>query len=314
MGQHLPGIDLGDRGIILEGTGATDDSPNGSVSAARVHFDYFRDMGLRVLEGGTFTASDVDGPPGAHRSAVVVNDAFVERVLGGGNAVGRRIRNVTPPGGTEQWFEIVGVVETWGTNLNNPERGEAMYQPLGSADMHPMRYIVEVAGDPAAFLSTLRTLAVDVDPEATIQNAQPLAQLVERTRMQQRVASMLILGLSAIGMILAATGLYALLSVTVSQRTREIGIRTALGARAASIVMTIARRALLQLLFGVALGCTFGWWIVGQIAIDAEFAVDNVPALVAAVAAGVIVFSALACLSPTLRGLRIQPTEALTES
>jgi predicted lysophospholipase L1 biosynthesis ABC-type transport system permease subunit len=243
-----------------------------------------------------------------------VNDAFVERVLGGGNAVGRRIRNVTPPGGTEQWFEIVGVVETWGTNLNNPERGEAMYQPLGSADMHPMRYIVEVAGDPAAFLSTLRTIATDVDPEATIQNAQPLAQLVERNRMEQRVAGRVIIGLSAIGVILAATGLYALLAVTVSQRSREIGIRTALGARAGSIVRTIARRALVQLLAGVALGCIFGSWIVGQITDNAEFAIDNVPGLIAAVAASVVVFSALACLAPTLRGLRIQPTEALTES
>jgi predicted permease len=314
MGQHLPGIDLGSRRIVLEGTGATDDAPSGWASAPRVHFDYFRDMGLGVLVGRAFTASDVDGAPDAHRPAVVVNDAFVEHVLGGGNALGRRLRYVTAPGSTEQWFEIVGVVETFGTNLNNPARGEAMYHPLGSADMHPMRYLVEVAGDPAAFLPTLRTIAADVDPEATIQNAQPLTQLVERGRMEMRVASTLILGLSAIGMILAATGLYALMSVTVSQRTREIGIRTALGARAGSIVMTIARRTLVQLLAGVALGCIFGWWIVGQITEDAEFAIDNVPGLIAAVAAAVVVFSALACLSPTLRGLRIQPTEALRES
>ncbi|MEX2048489.1 MAG: ABC transporter permease [Gemmatimonadota bacterium] len=314
MGQHLPGSDLNDRQVIIEGTDATDDTPSGWAPTARVHVDYFRDLGLEVLEGRTFSASDVAGAPDAHRPAVVVNDAFVERVLGGGEAVGRRLRYVTAPGAVEQWFEIVGVVETWGTNLNNAERGEALYHPLASADMHPMRYIIEVAGDPAAFLPTLRTIAAAVDPEATIQGAEPLSQLVERTRLELRVGSIFIFALSAVGMILAATGLYALMSVTVSQRTREIGIRTALGARAGSIVMTVARRALVQLLAGVTLGCIFGWWIVRQITVNAEFAIDNVPALIAAVAACVIVFSALACLSPTLRGLRIQPTEALSES
>jgi len=314
MGQHLPGTELGDRQIIIEGSGATDDAPSGWAAAARVHFDYFRDMDLRVVAGRTFTAADVEGDPTAHRPAVVVNEAFVERVLGGGDAVGRRVRNVTPPGGTEQWFEIVGVVETWGTNLANPERSEAMYHPIGSADLHPMRYLIEVAGDASGFIPTLRALAADVDPEATVQAAEPLADIVARARTQMRILSTFVLVLSTIGMVLAATGLYALISVTVSQRTREIGIRTALGASAASVVATIARRAALQLLAGVALGSVLASWIAREVTTDGEFAIDNVPGLIAAVAAGVIVFSALACLQPTLRGLRIQPTEALTDS
>jgi hypothetical protein len=279
-----------------------------------VHVDYFRDMGMRIVQGRGFTAADVEGAAGALRSAIVVNEAFVERVLGGGNALGRRLRYAAGTGGAEQWLEIVGVVETFGTNITNPDRSEALYQPLGSADLHPMRYIIEVADDPATFLPTLRTIAADVDPEAVIQNAQPLTDLLALTLLEMRAGSILVFVLSAIGMLLAATGLYALMSFTVSQRTREIGIRTALGARAADIVKTIAKRALLQLLAGVALGCVFGWWIVDLVTNDTEFVVGSLPGLVAGVAAAVIIISALACLSPTLRGLRIQPTEALSES
>jgi putative ABC transport system permease protein len=177
-----------------------------------------------------------------------------------------------------------------------------------------MRYIIEVADNPATFIPTLRTIAADVDPEAVIQNAQPLADLLALSLLEMRAGSILVFVLSGVGMLLAATGLYALMSFTVSQRTREIGIRTALGARAGSVVMTIAKRALLQLVAGVALGCVFGWWIVDQVTNETEFAVESVPGLIAGVAMAVIVFSALACLSPTLRGLRIQPTEALRES
>jgi predicted permease len=314
MGRHVPGVGFADRPMVLEGTGATDDAPSGWAATGQVHVDYFRDMGMRVLQGRGFTVADVEGPPGAPRSAIVVNEAFAERVLGGGNALGRRLRYAVGTGGAEQWLEIVGVVETFGTNFTNPDRSEALYQPLGSADLHPMRYIIEVADDPVTFLPTLRTIAADVDPEAIIQSAQPLTDLLALSLLELRVASILVFVLSAIGMLLAATGLYALMSFTVSQRTREIGIRTALGARAADVVKTIAKRALLQLLAGVALGCVFGWWIVGTVTNDTEFAVESVPGLVAGVAVAVVVFSALACLSPTLRGLRIQPTEALSES
>ena len=243
-----------------------------------------------------------------------MNDRFVERVLGGGSAVGRRLRFTVPPAPSEQWFEIVGVVETFGSNVTNPERSEAMYMPLGSADLHPMRYAIEVAGSPGAFLPTLRSVAADVDPEAIVQNAQTLEDFLALMLLELRAASILIFVLSAVGMILAATGLYALMSFTVSQRTREIGIRTALGAGARNVVMTIARRALLQLLAGVALGSAFGWWQLVMVLNDGEFTVWSVPGLVGSVAGAVIVFSVLSCLSPTLRGLRIQPTEALGET
>ena len=314
MGRHVPGVGLGDRPIVVENTGGTDQAPNGWASYGFVHVDYFRDLGIRVLHGRDFTAADVEGAADAHRPPIIVNDRFVERVLGGGDALGRRLRFTVPPATREEWFEIVGVVETFGANVTNPERSEAVYMPLGSADFHPMRYIIEVAGSPTDFLPTLRSIATDVDPEAMVQDAQTLADFVALRLLEMRSVSIMIFLLSGVGMILAATGLYALMSFTVSQRTREIGIRTALGAGARSVVMTIAKRALVQLLVGVTLGSVFGWWLLDMVLNDGEFVVSSLPGLVAGVAAAVLVFAALSCLSPTLRGLRIQPTEALAES
>ncbi len=119
--------------------------------------------------------------------------------------------------------------------------------------------------------------------------------------------------LTRVKLILRSTGLYALLSFTVSQRTREIGIRTALGAGTADIVFAVARRAAIQVGVGLALGVGWGWVLLNETQFDVTIEVGNILltlALTAAVAGCVCLF---ACAHPTLRGLRIQPTEALRE-
>jgi ABC-type antimicrobial peptide transport system permease subunit len=135
---------------------------------------------------------------------------------------------------------------------------------------------------------------------------------VAQSQLERRTVTFFVLALSVVGMLLAATGLYALMSFTVSQRTREIGIRSALGADAKDVVTTIARRACAQLVIGVAVGSVAGWQLVrGNAGI---FGVDSELRLVTGVAVAVILFSALTCLPPIRRGLRIQPTEALRET
>ncbi len=140
-----------------------------------------------------------------------------------------------------------------------------------------------------------------------------LAEAAEASQLENWLASLLVVVLSLIGTILAAAGLYALMSFTVSQRSREIGIRMALGARAVSVVGTIARRAAFQLGVGVALGAVFGAWLLKELTDDIGIMAVNIPLVLAAVGAVVVLMVAAACLSPILRGLRIQPTEALRE-
>jgi putative ABC transport system permease protein len=309
MGATVPGTGGARRRVTIDGAG---DETAVDVLGARVHVDYFRGLGIDVLQGRTFTAGDVEGLDRYERLAVVVNDQFVKDVLGGGDAVGRLIRfTELAPGEPAVAYEIVGVVETFGTNLVYPDYGAAVYHPLSTADVHPMQYIIEFDGDATAFIPRLNSIGATVDPDAIVTIRGTVAELVATQRIAMRVGGVFVLTLSAVGVLLAATGLYALLSFTVSQRTREIGIRTALGASAKDVIATIARRALAQLVVGIALGSAAGWNLIQNEA--PVFALDRIPELVAGVAIAVMLFSTLSCLAPIRRGLRIQPTEALRE-
>ena len=126
-----------------------------------------------------------------------------------------------------------------------------------------------VFGPPVAAVATVVTESTGIAGEASV------AELVANQRFEMRTVTLFVFILSAVGILLAATGLYALTSFTVAQRTREIGIRTALGADAGHVIATIARRALGQLSVGVALGSASGWYLVHDT--SPIFAIDSVP-------------------------------------
>ncbi len=195
----------------------------------------------------------------------------------------------------------------------NPARDQGVYHPRGPGEIHPVSYVIEAGDDPAAFTPRLRAIAAEVDPTAMIERPMLLSDLNDSDTFVYTSLAFVLVVLSAIAIILSAAGLYALMSFTVTQRTREIGVRTALGAHPKSIVYTIARRATLQLGLGVVLGAVFAAYILAVIAQFPEMRPQNMPLLVAGVAAGTVLVGMLACLVPTLRGLRIQPTEALRE-
>ena len=258
----------------------------------------------------------MEGGPGARHPTAIVNQTFVDQMLGGRNAVGRRFRYVSPfgPEPTEDdWVEIVGVVGSFGMNPINPARDATVYHPLAPGEANPIEYTVEVGGDPRAFLGRFRALAATVDDEATT-TASVVSEVMHRQRLFFRSVFLGQVVLAAIGFLLAVTGLYALMAFTVAQRTREIGIRTALGAGAGDIVRTVARRAALQLGVGLALGAVWAWVLLREVQFDVVMAPPNIPLIVGLTVVGAAVVGIVACAAPTLRGLRIEPTEALRNS
>jgi hypothetical protein len=276
-------------------------------------------LGARIENGRDFTNSDLLGTLDRDRTSVIVNIAFVEHVLGGGNPIGRRVRYLG--GGPDlaregqepsPWYEIIGVVGHLGMNETNPERDEGMYHPVAPAELNPIWTAVRVGEDPMSFLPRLRQIASEIDPDAMIQYPASLDHAPNEVLTATRWFTLLFAFLASIAIVLSGAGLYALMSFTVSQRTREIGIRTAVGARPGRIVVAIARRAFLQLVGGITLGVAVGIRLISMLS-DDTMRGANWPLMMVGIAGFVLLIGMLACLAPTLRALRIRPVEALKE-
>jgi putative ABC transport system permease protein len=205
---------------------------------------------------------------------------------------------------------VVGVVGSAGmvTEIGNRRDDSGFYRPLRAGELHPVRLGVHLAGPPAAFAARLRAIVADVDPTVLVDDPLPLNEVVNLDRELMQWALLGVGVVAGIALVLSVAGLYALMSFTVSQRTREIGVRSALGADVADIMAVVVRRALFQLSLGVALA------VVGSlVALLKVFPTDSEEWLWQLVGASALVLAIglAACVVPTLRGLRIRPVEAL---
>ena len=281
------------------------------VSRAFVAPDYFRVLGTRLLAGRELLSGDT--LVGAR--VVIVNERFVERVLGGRNAIGRRVRYLARdfegdlPPGEQPWYEIVGVAPDLGMTSGFGSAG--IYHPLTSEEASSVFLVARVKGEPEAFAPTLQRLAAAVDPTLRLHSILPLDEMdaaeLEFNDFWLRLTGMLTL----VALILSWAGIYAVMSFTVSRRTREIGIRVALGGRARTVVLAILRQPLLQVTLGIALGMALFLALrVGLSDPGGEPSAREVAVLVGygAVMLGVCL---LACVVPARRALGVEPTEAL---
>lgn len=317
LAETLPGHDHHDDWIEVEGDEAPPDPRGHFVLWTDVGLGFFAGLDQPILSGRNFDQADLVGTNPRTRPSVIVNTSFVREVLGGRSAIGRRFR-YTPREGDEPgpWFEIVGVVGHLGMNEAVPEADAGFYHPMAPGDINPVGVAVHLANDPVAFVPRLRRLTAEVDPAAMVQETHVMTRVFSGVRLGTRWGLLVLVLLSSIAIVLSAAGLSALIAFTVSQRTREIGIRTALGALPRDIVAAVARRAFLQLASGVAAGVALSAllvpWLFGggaQILLDES----SVAATVTTVGGLTLAVGLLACVPPIVRGLRIRPVEALKE-
>ncbi len=261
---------------------------------------YFGAFGSALLSGRDFNQSDID-----NGHTLLVNQSFVQHVLGGRNPIGQRIR--IGAGDDERieskdWYEIVGVVKDFGMELPKPEDQAAMYRAsspvVGSAGQMVIR-----ANNPLAFASRLRAVTLDVDPSIRLSDIQSLDKVGGEEVRRIRTLTIVAWIVAFIVLVLSATGIHALMSFTVTRRTREIGIRAALGANTAHIVRGIFSRAFVQIGIGLALGTAI-------VALVGFGSMRQFLLLIAADSVMLIV-GLTACAIPLRRALRVDPTEAL---
>ena len=316
-----PGDGRFERRGRVDGDGSPPDFPGLPVVTSRVEPGFFGTLGIEPLFGRTFEPGDVPVEVGQTPTRVLVNTKFLDRRgMDHHRAVGQTMR-ISDPGEapTGPWMEIVGVVPDLEASLGRAifDGTPMAYLPAAPGGVHPLTLVIDLGDDTTAFAPVLRSLLVDADPTAILSDVVALDELPNGAALVQRTASGILVGLSLIAIVLSTAALYALMSFTVARRTREIGVRIALGGKSSRIVASIARRSLCQIMFGVVLGAGF-WAVVftrlsavGAFRGELGVAVQSWPYVLSITTGVVVTTGLLACLAPTLRGLRIRPVEAL---
>jgi putative ABC transport system permease protein len=307
--EHFPGTYHERPALELEGMPVvTDEGLRPRAQYGRVGLEFFQNIGATVQAGRGFHSGDLQ--PDAR--VVVVNESFVRTHLGGRNALGRSIRFASRPGEPPApWFEIIGVVKDvamW-ADPKLPDRA-GVYFPMQPANRPWVRLAVHTNGDPMAFAPRLRALANEVDPGLRLEKMGSLEEYAHGLLYAMSFWFRILLVLGSIALVLSLVGIYSVMSFTVARRTREIGVRVALGAGRKRIMTALFARALRQVGLGVGIGVLVLQIIATRFSADGLFSINNA-ALLIVYGVGMLGVCMLACVVPARRALRIQPTEAL---
>jgi putative ABC transport system permease protein len=294
------------EGQDLELVGAPPLKPGELLTAdyAQVSPGYFAAMNIPLLQGRDFTERDTTNAP----LVLIVNETFIRQFGLGTNVLGRRLKISDS---SKRESEIIGVVKDGkGNDLASPARG-AMYRSYKQFCRGRMTLVIRTQRRAADVVRAVRAELDQLDKDLPLENIHTMTQLVESSVAQRKLSVRLLSGFAGVALLLAAIGLYGVLAYTVTQRTREIGIRAALGAQRADVIGLVLRQGMtlagLGLLIGLAgaFGLTH---LIRKLLFGVQptdpFTFAMIPLLLSAVAV-------LACWLPARRASKVDPMEAL---
>lgn len=289
----------------IEGSPSPDADDMPTVVISIVSPGYFETMGIPLVRGRTLQAGDRENTPGV----VVISRAAADRWFPEGDALGRRLR-IDDEG---DWLQVVGVVgDTRNVGVDaqpEPEIFVSTQQLLGP--WNQLFLLVSTMADANAMLPAVRAEVAAMDPEQPVYMVRTVAEAFAQEQTQRRVATTTLTFFGAFALLLAALGIYAVSAYSVSQRTREIGLRMALGASRGSVLSLVVRQSLLPVVIGAAAGLV-GALLVGSVLRDMLFEVDTVD--IATLVGVMLLFGAIATFAswlPARRGTLLDPVAAL---
>ena len=295
----------------IEGRTESESGRPASANFQPVSWDYFRTVGMTIISGRPFTQQDDQDHPGV----AIVNEAFARQYLPQGTALGQRIQPVLP---AQIWnnerltsFEVVGIVRNVKSAGWNAESEPTYYLPATQAPFQAMTILVRTRNDPATLVSALRNAVQTIDPTQPVTNIRTLDQIVSDSIAQPRL-NMLLMGLfGGLALILAAVGIYGLMSYSVTERTREIGTRMALGAQVLDVLRLVLKQGMTLALIGEVIGLV-GAFALTRVIRGLLFGVAPTDAMTfIAVAAVLTSVALLACYFPARRAAKVDPLVAL---
>ena len=278
---------------------------------------FFATLGARIVAGRDFNEHDALNVEAPHQSlpvsesgqrAVIVNEAFVKRYFGGRNPLGARVAMGASPGAKPD-SEIVGVVENI-SYTNVREQSEQAYFPIGT-ELSGSNFYLRFRGTPESAFRSIRAILRNADPTLPISYFRTLDEQIDRSLNTERMLAALSSSFGTLALLLSLVGLYGVMSFVVTQRTREIGIRLALGATRVSTIWLVLRDALTMIAAGtaIALPCV---WALGRLVQSQLYNVKPTDPITILAATLVLCSTALgAALIPARRAAAVSPTDAL---
>jgi predicted permease len=266
---------------------------------------YFRLLGIPLLEGRDFTAQDQEKT----EQVMIVSQTFAHRYFGGGEAIGRKVY------GWGQWFTVVGVAGDSKYHTPNENTEPFLYVPFRQiyrADMAIALY-VKAAGSTNQTVAMMRREVRALDPELDLYDPMPLRDFMQASLFPQKMGASLLALLGAVAMLLAAIGLYSVMAYSISQRTHEIGVRIALGARPADVRRMMVRQGMEMAGMGLAAGVLAALALTRAAAGLLVKVSPSDPAVFAAATLFLAGVALVASYVPAVRATRIDPNQALRE-
>jgi putative ABC transport system permease protein len=263
---------------------------------------YFKAMGIPLLRGREFT--DADGPEAP--TVVIASQAAARRLWGDADPIGRTVHRPTQT----QQFTVVGVVGDVRSSALNQE-SPALYYPLPWRASPLVDIAVRTTGDPAALVPTLRAKVHELDAELALANIRTMDQWIANNAAQPRLNAVLLGVFAAAALLIAAIGIYGVLAYSVTHRTREIGVRMALGATPRGVMRLVVGQGMTVVSIGLGLGL-FGGLALGRAVSSLVYGVTvRDPLTYAAVSVVLGSVALAACVLPARRAARVDPIVAL---
>jgi putative ABC transport system permease protein len=276
---------------------------------ASVSPDYFRTLKIQLIRGRTFDVEDRAGKT----PVVIIDEKLANRCFPGQDPIGQQLAEDAHKADAVR-YTIVGMVRTVRHDdlANQPKLAE-LYFPVSQRPDLRMTLLLRAKGDPQALVSAVREAVQSVDPNLPVFNIRTMESQLSNELATQRLSVVLVSLFSILALLLAAVGLYGVLAYSIAQRTREIGIRIALGAESGSILGLVVRQGLIIVGVGLAAGI-LGSVILTRLIQGLLYGVSGTDPIAVLTAVSVLGLAAsLACLLPALRAIRVNPIVALRE-
>jgi predicted permease len=270
---------------------------------------FFRSYGIPLREGRDFTERDRPNSP----NVAIISQYTADHLWPGGNPIGKRIEFLHENFGDIGWSEVVGVVANFSASgvLQPSMTGSVVFRPWAQTSDRFITISVSTSGSPQGLKETIRKAVSDLEPDIALTNLQTASESIDGQLSSFALIRRLLVAISLFGLLLSAVGIYGVISNLANERTREVGIRMALGAQPGDVLALFLRNGLYLSLLGTAIGLVGAVGLTTFLAKMIAVVPGGDPWVVASVATVLVIVSLIACWLPARRATRVNPCVAL---